>query len=84
MTIAQLRAAVRADFERLERANTAIEALNADSPDDQRTAAQTEFDTAETEHRSATEALTRARGGHRPRPGAARSRRRRRPDRRHA
>lgn len=60
MTIAELRALLRAAFERLERANTAIDALTADSTDEQRTAAQTEFDTAETEHRSASEALTRA------------------------
>ncbi len=62
MTIAQLRAAVRAAFDRLERANSAIDALTADSTDEQRTAAQTEFDTAEAEHRSAGEALTRAEG----------------------
>lgn len=62
MTIAQLRAAVRAAFERLERAHTAIGELSADSTDDQRSAAQTEFDTAEAEHRSAGEALTRAEG----------------------
>jgi HK97 family phage major capsid protein len=60
MTIAQLRAAVRAAFERLERANSAIDALTADSTDEQRTAAQTEFDAAETEHRNAGAALTRA------------------------
>jgi len=60
MTIAQLRAAVRAAFERLERANSAIDALTADSTDEQRTAAQTEFDTAEAEHRDAGVALRRA------------------------
>lgn len=60
MTIAQLRAAVRAAFEALETANRGIDALTADGTDEQRTAAQAAFDAAEAEHRSATEALTRA------------------------
>jgi HK97 family phage major capsid protein len=60
MTIEQRRAAVRAALERLERAATAIDALNDESTDEQRTAAGDEFDGAQAAHDLATTELRRA------------------------
>jgi HK97 family phage major capsid protein len=53
----QRRAAVRTALERLERASTALDALADDATAEQRSAAQTEFDGAHGEHRSAVDAL---------------------------
>lgn len=62
MNLAELRAAVRAALERMERAHQAITdaAGNTDTTDEQRQQLESGFTTAETEHRSAVAALQRA------------------------
>jgi HK97 family phage major capsid protein len=59
-TLAELRTTVRDAFGRVERASTAVDALTDESTDEQRSAAQDEFDAAITEHTAATTRLHRA------------------------
>src|SRR4051794_854254 len=60
MNLAELRAALRAAFERMDRAHQAIQGANDDTTPEQLETLEREFTDAEAEHRKADDAVKRA------------------------